>query len=117
GDANAPRHSDRLMAANSQTGALLFRKLRLLNDPDTLFRPLDFRSDKQVYEEAIVVVEVDAVGQLGKRFHARSGAAPEGIERQTEQFPVAGGERHVVERHTVVGGLGAEDAVDTGASR
>ena len=81
---------------DDQSGCLSFREPRLLANSQPLFGPVEFGRDKQIYVNALVVVEIDRVGKLGEFFSARSRATPERIPGRVVILPVARAERQEV---------------------
>src|ERR1019366_9392597 len=57
---------------------------------------IQLRRDEQIHEYSIRIVPVNAVIQLGVFFHARSGAAPEGLVFGAERLPSTRRERQIV---------------------
>jgi len=114
-DPNSKGERDRSGRPDHERGALLIGEARDLLDLHSLVRPAEGRGDELAHRQAVVVVEVDAVGEARPGLHARPVAAPEGIERQAEHPPVPRRLRDVVLELPRLRPLGSEDAVEEGA--
>ena len=84
----------------------------LLRHAHALLAPVHLGRDEQIDPEPRVVVEVDAVAELGERLAHRPGAAPVVLGRRAEQLPQPRRERDVVQLLAVRRVLAAEDAVE-----
>src|SRR6185437_482924 len=107
GNADADACFDGLACLDDERGAFLIGEARILRDGEALFRPLDLRRDKKIHEDAVVIVGIDRIVEFGKFLGAGARAAPEGIERGIEIFPIAGFEREIVHLEAVAGMLRA----------
>src|SRR5262245_10305638 len=96
---------------NGEPQRIFLGKTRFLYETNILLVPSHFRGDEQVDVDAARIVEVDAVAELRKGLRHASRAAPEIVQRCSEEFPIPALKRNVVELVAIGRVLHTQDSV------